>query len=177
MTPPINVLVTALEQRARPSLPKASAPPHLRTALLRAERPPLHFYRYLYDAVGRPYNWVSRKQMSDAELTEIVHDLQTHIYVLMIDGAPGGMAELSFRAQPVGELSFFGLTPERIGCGLGRFFLTQVIELAWDQGISNLTVETCTLDHPAALPLYQKMGFTVVSRRRGLAPTLAESHS
>jgi hypothetical protein len=35
---------------------------------------------------------------------------------------------------------------------------------AWAQPISKLLVNTCTLDHPRALPLYQRLGFTPYSR-------------
>jgi hypothetical protein len=29
-----------------------------------------------------------------------------------------------------------------------------------------VTVQTCTLDHPAALPLYQKLGFSPVGQKK-----------
>jgi hypothetical protein len=29
-----------------------------------------------------------------------------------------------------------------------------------------VTVQTCTLDHPAALPLYQKLGFAPVAQKK-----------
>ena len=35
---------------------------------------------------------------------------------------------------------------------------------AWLQPIGKLLVNTCTLDHPRALPLYQRMGFVPYSR-------------
>ena len=35
---------------------------------------------------------------------------------------------------------------------------------AWLQPIERLTVNTCTLDHPRALPLYQRLGFTAYNR-------------
>src|ERR1043166_3988895 len=49
--------------------------------------------------------------------------------------------------------------PEAVGRGLGFFFLNQSIALAWANPISKLLVNTCTLDHPRALPLYQRAGF------------------
>ena len=48
--------------------------------------------------------------------------------------------------------------------GLGGWLLQSAIELAWDKGPKKLTVNTCTLDHPKALPLYQKMGFQPTRR-------------
>jgi GNAT superfamily N-acetyltransferase len=54
--------------------------------------------------------------------------------------------------------------PEYLGRGLGFFFLRQSIEIAWAKPISKFLVNTCTLDHPRALPLYQRAGFVPYSR-------------
>ncbi|TGV78967.1 GNAT family N-acetyltransferase, partial [Mesorhizobium sp. M2D.F.Ca.ET.145.01.1.1] len=34
------------------------------------------------------------------------------------------------------------------------------------------TVQTCTLDHPAALPLYQKLGFKPVAQKKEIVHPL-----
>ena len=47
---------------------------------------------------------------------------------------------------------------------LGYFFLYQAVMNAWSRPISKLLVNTCTLDHPRALPLYQRLGFVPYSR-------------
>ncbi|MEO1137214.1 MAG: GNAT family N-acetyltransferase, partial [Pseudomonadota bacterium] len=159
----IEVTITYLEQTARPLLPTPIAP-RRKTALMRAEHPPLHFYRYLYDLVGAPYNWISRRRLNDQELASIIHRDDVYVYVLYVDGAPAGIAEIDAQDAKTFELKFFGLAPDFVGDGLGRFFLTNVIELAWSLGPEKLRLETCTLDHPAALPLYQKFGFQVVDR-------------
>ncbi|MCK5744997.1 MAG: GNAT family N-acetyltransferase, partial [Oricola sp.] len=122
---------------------------------------------YLYDLVGAPWNWISRRKMNDQELAALIHDPDVYLYVLYVDGAPAGMAEIDARDPDVHELKFFGLAPDFTGRGLGRYFLTHVIDLAWSRAPERLRLETCTLDHPAALPLYQKMGFSVIDRRSG----------
>ena len=170
----IEVTITYLEQSARPSLPKPVAP-RRKTALMRVEKPPVHFYRYLYDLVGAPYNWVSRRRMSDEDLAAIIHDPDVYLYVLYVDGAPAGMAEIDARNPATHELKFFGLAPEHLGCGLGRFFFTNVLDLAWSKNPQRLLLETCTLDHPAALPLYQKFGFAVIDRRSGIVERLDQT--
>ncbi|HUD53270.1 MAG TPA: GNAT family N-acetyltransferase, partial [Parvibaculum sp.] len=103
--------VTHLEMTAPPHLAPAPRPLG-KYALLRAEKPPLHFYRYLYMTVGRPYVWVSRRNLPDEALAAIVHDDAVEIYVLYVNGAPVGYFELDFRNMPQAELSFLGLVPE-----------------------------------------------------------------
>lgn len=128
--------------------------------LAKAEQIPVHYYRYLYDAVGRDYFWVNRKRLSDPELLAIIHDPKVEIYVLYLNGAPAGFAELDFRRMPTADLAFLGIMPDFIGQGLGRFLLCEAIETAWMHKPKRLTVQTCTLDHPTALPLYQRNGFS-----------------
>ena len=53
----------------------------------------------------------------------------------------------------------FGLMPHCVGRGLGRYLLYSAIEQAWSYEPERLTVNTNTMDHPRALPLYQRMGF------------------
>ena len=137
-------------------------------AVLRAEAPPLHFYRYLYDSVGRNHVWVERKRLSDEALADIIHHEDNLLYVLYGAGVPAGFAELDQREATSTELALFGLMPEFVGRGLGRWFLNEIIALAWTRPIERMTVNTCTLDHPGALPLYQKAGFIPVGRREAV---------
>ena len=83
---------------------------------------------------------------------------------MRIGGVPGGMAELDFREPGIGQIAYFGLTPEFTGRRIGPWFLHQVVELCWAQPIKRLTVNTCTLDHKKALATYQRAGFTPYAR-------------
>jgi GNAT superfamily N-acetyltransferase len=159
----LSTVVTFLEMRARPA---AIPPPQPRgkVALLRAVNPPVHFYRYLYDAVGRDYHWVDRKKLSDEQLAPIIGDDRIELFVLYADGCPAGMAELDFQDSATANLAYFGLIREFIGRKLGYFFLYHAAVNAWAKPISRLLVNTCTLDHPRALPLYQRLGFVPYSR-------------
>jgi GNAT superfamily N-acetyltransferase len=164
-TKPVRVptVVTFLEMMQKPA---ALPPPHPKgkIALLRADKPPVHFYRYLYDTVGGEYKWVDRKKVSDQTLAEILNDPLVDLFVLYADGCPAGMAELDFRLEGVGQLAYFGLLPDFVGRRLGYFFLYHTTINAWLKPISKLLVNTCTLDHPRALPLYQRMGFVPYAR-------------
>ncbi len=153
----IDVTITYLEMRADP---RQHAPvPAGKLALIHAPAPPLHFYRYLYETVGGDYMWIDRRNLDDDKLAKLVQSDKVEVYVLYLDGAPAGFAELSFRDFPEVELMFLGLMPHAIGRGLGRYLLCQAIDIAWARGPSRLIVQTCTLDHPSALNLYQKCGF------------------
>lgn len=157
MTDERETTVTFLEMTAEPHLHVPA--PMGRMALIRAMRPPVSFYRYLYDTIGHGYAWVDRKRIDDEALLEIIHDEAVEIYVLYRDGWPAGYFELDFRALPEVELEYLGIMPEAIGQGLGRYLLAQAISLAWQRDPDRLIVQTCTLDHPKALPLYQRCGF------------------
>ncbi len=159
----LPMTVTFLEMKAKPA---AIPPPHPSTkiALLRAEKPPVHFYRYLYNTIGEPYYWVDRRRLDDSVLGDLIKNPAIELYVLYVDGNPAGMAELDFRQPHIGLLAYFGLMPEYIGKRLGYYFLYHTVQNAWSRAISTLLVNTCTLDHPRALPLYQRMGFVPYSR-------------
>jgi GNAT superfamily N-acetyltransferase len=157
------MVVTFLEMGAKPTM-HSPPTPRGKIAILRAENPPAHFYRYLYNTVGRPYYWVERRKLDDTQLDAIIKHPQVELFVLYADGNPAGFAELDFRDPRAGQLAYFGLMPTEIGRGAGAFFLYQSIQLAWTKPISTLLVNTCTLDHPRALPLYQKMGFVPYAR-------------
>jgi GNAT superfamily N-acetyltransferase len=134
-------------------------------AIMRLDRPAVAFYRFLYDAVGRDWGWVDRKRLGDAELGQIIQDDRTEIYVLYVGGVPAGYAEFDCREFPEITLTYFGLTADFIGRGLGPFFLRSVLIEAWAKSPSKIKVSTQNTEHPAALPLYQKVGFRPVAAR------------
>lgn len=169
----LDVTITFLEQKDRPRLAQVTRPPG-KVAIMRVEAPPAVFYRFLYRLVGDPHFWVSRRRLGDDELEKIISDRNVHVLALYVGGVPAGMAELDFREPAAAELKFFGLAPGYQGKGLGRYFLAHAIDYAWSLGPKRLKLETCTLDHPAALPLYQKFGFSVFDQQKGQVELLDE---
>ena len=168
---PATVTYLAMESRG---LGPPPPPPLLKTAILKCEHPPVHFYRYLYEVVGRPYFWVERRGWNDEKLAAMLADEKLHLYVLYIGGVPGGMAELDFREPGVGQIAYFGLTPQFTGRRIGPWFLHQTIELCWAQAINRLLVNTCSLDHRKALATYQRAGFTPYARSERIVPVPAD---
>lgn len=168
----IHYTVTWLEMTARPDRPRPPAPAGGGLSLLRAETPPVHFFRYLYDTVGRDYHWTDMHAVSDADVAAFVQDAKVGLYVLYQTGWPAGFIMLDHRKAPVCDIAYFGMTPEAVGRGLGAWLLGTGIHMAWDGGCERLTVNTCSLDHPRALPAYQRWGFAPV-RREARRKTLA----
>jgi GNAT superfamily N-acetyltransferase len=154
----LKTTVTYLEL-IPPAPRRESLPIGQNIALMRTQAPPLHFYRYLMFRTGKPWNWVYRLRMPDAELLEIVHANTTDIHILYLDGAPAGFFEIDRSNSKESNIAYFGLMTHAAGRGLGRWFLSEAIHSALASNPAKITVNTCTLDHKAALPLYQKMGF------------------
>lgn len=155
----MSITVTYLQMFSRPA--RTVSPPRDGLAVLHAKQPTIGYYRYLYDAVGRDWNWMSRKRLTDADLAAIIHDPRNEVHVLHVDGVPAGFAELDRRTGDEIELVQFGLMREFIGQGLGRYFIHWTVDRAWSYNPQRLWLHTCTEDHPAAIPNYLKAGFQV----------------
>jgi ribosomal protein S18 acetylase RimI-like enzyme len=161
----LEVVITHLEMTVRPT--RASIPhPAGRHALLRAEAPTVAFYRFLYNTVGEPWFWYERRRMSDETLAAIITDPKVEIYVLYAEGTPAGYVELDRRAPPDIEIALFGIMPQFIGRGFGAFLLDWALGQAWSYEPDRLVVNTCTLDHPKALRVYQRAGFVPYRQER-----------
>ena len=160
----VPVIVTYLEMTSpeqRTAVPGRAEP----TAILRAERPALSYYRYLYDTVGADWSWYTRRQLSDEALAAIIHDDRVEVFVLYVRGVPAGYVELDRRVEEAVEIAYFGLMPEYIGRGLGPFLLDWALGRAWSYRPRRVWLHTCSLDHPKALAVYQRAGFVVYDRQ------------
>jgi GNAT superfamily N-acetyltransferase len=172
----VEYVVTWLEAAAPPSRPRPAAPALRGLSLLRAERPPVAFFRYLYDVVGRDYEWSDLHAVADDEIRAFIQDPNVALYVAYLTGWPAGFVmldrrPLEDRAPGLCSLAYFGLAPEAMGRGLGSWLLGTAVHLAWEGAwigspAAKLEVNTCTLDHPRALPLYQRWGFRPVRREQ-----------
>jgi len=139
-------------------------PPGSGIEVVRALEPTVSFYRYLYDTVGADWLWTRRRLLDDADLAAIIRDPGVDIRVLWCHGVPAGFAELDVREAPDVELAYFGLIPEFIGRGLGRYLLDWAVRHAWTRGAGRLWVHTCDLDHPRAVATYEAAGFELYDR-------------
>jgi len=159
MEPVVRVGVTVTFLRMF-TPPEEAAPPLAEGAtVVRLAAPTGAFYRYLYDTVGGPYVWWLRRAVSLTELAAIIRHPDVSIHVLYMGGEPAGFFELDARPAPDINLSYFGLMPHAVGHRLGHAFLRAAVDEAWRAEPRMLTVNTCTADHPRALPLYRRVGF------------------
>jgi len=164
MTRQVETTVTYLKMAAAPH-DHIHPPTNLKIALIKVEDIPLHYYRYLYNTVGENYDWIDRKIMSDEELGAEINADGVTVYVAYVGGVPAGYFELDSRHDNDVWLAYFGITPQFIGTGIGKWLLHEAIVTAWMSEPASVRVETCTLDHPRALPLYQRMGFVPYERK------------
>lgn len=157
----LAAVVTYLETRTRPSAACPSASPF---RLEHRHGPDLARYRALFRRVGASWLWFSRLAMDDVALAGIVHDPKVEVYAVTERAAEVGLLELDFRVPGACALAYVALAPELTGKGHGKWLLACATDLAWRPGIGRVHLQTCTLDHPAALPAYLRAGFVVTSR-------------
>lgn len=129
----------------------------------RLEPCPVELFRYLYSAVGRAFHWTDRLGWTDAMAQRHLDTPGVSVWLMSWETAPAGYFELREQDDSV-EIAYFGLLPDFIGRGWGKYLLTRATQAAWDLGKGRVWLHTCTLDHPAALPNYLKRGFSPVRR-------------
>ena len=154
----IGAVVTYLEMNERPK-PRPTPDSALRLAPWRTVDPAK--YRLLFRRVGGRWLWYSRLLMDDAALSASLGEVHA---VVDRSGVEVGMIELDFRKEGECLIRFLGLVPELAGRGHGKWLFGQLTTLAWRKGVNRVQVNTCTLDHPAALPAYLKSGFKAYKR-------------
>ncbi|HEX9948068.1 MAG TPA: GNAT family N-acetyltransferase [Allosphingosinicella sp.] len=152
----IGTVVTYLEMTERPKPKPLPASPF---RLERWRSPDPARYRLLFERVGSRWLWYSRLLMDDERLCREMAEVHA---VVDRSGVEVGMVELDFRTDGQCLIRFLGLVPELAGKGHGRWLFAQLLALAWRAGVERVAVNTCTLDHPAALKAYLNAGFVAV---------------
>lgn len=156
-------VVTCLEMLSPPKA-QTLRPGDENFALTPWKEASIEAFRDLFRRVGQDWLWHSRLHMADEKLRSILDHTDVDLYRLMLGDNVLGVLELDFREQKQCELSFFGLVPEAIGKGAGRYLINRAIDLAWHRDAAKAPIErfwvhTCTFDHPNALRFYQNAGF------------------
>jgi GNAT superfamily N-acetyltransferase len=118
-------------------------------------------YRKYYYGVGEKHFWLDRMVMPDEELFQKINADNIDIYVFYVNDKAAGYIEF-IKEEKYVEILYFGLLPEFIGKGFGKYFLQWVIAKAWSYKPEWIQLNTCTLDHTNALGTYKKAGFKEV---------------
>jgi ribosomal protein S18 acetylase RimI-like enzyme len=156
--PSVQVVRTYLELTSPEALSGAPAP-DVPARVERVESCPPSFFRYLYATVGAAYHWIDRLGWTDEDVRRYLGTPGVTLWVLYVQAAPAGYFELRRHEDASVEIAYFGLLPEFIGRGLGKFMLTEAVRQAWSDGTRRVWLHTCTLDGSAALPNYRARGF------------------
>jgi GNAT superfamily N-acetyltransferase len=163
----VAAIATYLQMTERPRLRRIARPAGWSLDRLNGD---LERYRQLFRRVGEKWLWFSRLLVPDETLAAILAHPQVHAYALNDGSEDIGILELDFRPKDACELVYFGLVPEAIGSGAGRFLMNEAIRRAFKAPIDRFFVHTCSLDHRAALPFYMRSGFTPYKRAIEVAP-------
>jgi GNAT superfamily N-acetyltransferase len=159
----IAVEVTYLERHSPPSgtpLPSPSL-----QAAIQTERLDSDAYLSLYRRVAAPWGWDQRLKISAAMLANLLVDPATVIFVLRMKGEAIGFAEFNGADGPDVELKYFGLVPEAQGQRLGPWLLDFAQRAVWSPATRRIWLHTETNDHPKALAIYIRAGFSIYDRR------------
>jgi len=176
----IDYHVTWLEMNDRPNLNPAPKPDGEDVEVVEAVDFPEWYFFALYDAVGVGYAWDDMHELASDEANALLGHPKTSLHSMMRSGWPQGFYLLDRRNPSICDIAYFGLVEQAIGRGLGGWLLDDAIAKGWNgSGVAKLTVNTCTLDHPAALKLYVGRGFKPVrheARSRILKSALKFPH-
>jgi GNAT superfamily N-acetyltransferase len=153
----MTVRVSYLEL-TRPPAPLTDC---LHSERVAAESLSIDEYLRLYAHVGAPVRWDQRLKMPRTELASILGSTRSQIYVLR-DAFTQAIGFCEFeRNLPEIELKNFGLIPSAQGKGLGSFLLRTALHQEWQLHPRRIWLHTDNWDHPAAIKVYESVGFQI----------------
>jgi len=163
----VEVVITHLELTAHGTLPAGGHRELPAEVELRLEQSPgvAAIAGAMYRTVGADFHWLDRVAWTDEQWRLEVDRAGVELWTARIGDAIAGYFELHVEVDAV-ELKYFGLTPQFIGRGLGGPLLSAAVRRAVSLGQGRVTLNTCTLDHPAALPNYLARGFRAIRTER-----------
>ena len=119
------------------------------------------FNRFLYQWVGALWQWHDKLSWTDEQWKDYAESDALRTWVAYFEGSPAGYFELKRHTDSVVQIMYFGLGEAFLDKGIGGYLLTQALECAWAWEASRVDVNTCSLDHPAALKNYLARGMTL----------------
>ncbi len=129
-----------------------------------------HFF---FTNVGRPWKWYSRLHWKLADWENCVTKKNVSTWIGTVQNSPFGYVEFDQQGDDL-EIAFFGILPQYIGQGLGRWFLSETIQVAWKFNPKRVWLHTCSLDHKFALKNYLARGFSSYKQETAIEQIPAE---
>ena len=155
-----EVSITYLELQSAVPSPTDVAPEGVELRKTDTEQPELN--RFLYTAVGGDWYWIDRLPWDYGDWEKVLRQDGYETWILLKEGSIAGYFELEKKPAGEYEIAYFGLLPQYLGRGLGRYLLSRAVQRCRELGAVRVTVNTCTLDHPGALQNYIARGFQPV---------------
>lgn len=159
----IHEVTTTYLEMMSPEAFRPKEPPVKDAIVRKVEIPTPTLNHYFFVHVGRPWKWYSRLSWTLADWKAWAEKETVETWIGQLKGSPFGYLEVERQGSDA-ELSFFGLLPQFLGKGLGGFFLSEAVRIAWELQPKRVWVHTCTLDHPYALNNYLARGFSIYKK-------------
>lgn len=160
---PVTIYYLELASR-RDFRPAPNKGPEL--VLSQARRASPAFSRFLYCAVGGDWYWTDRLVWDEARWLSHLARPGLETWVAYQDGTPVGYFELDKLAAGRYEILYFGVVPSLTGAGCGGYLLSCAVERCYALGAQQILVNTCSLDHVAALANYRARGFRLLGQEQ-----------
>lgn len=154
-------IITFLEMNSPSQLRKKPAPAGACVEMVSKPSPEINFR--FYRDVGNEYQWIDRLTWTHEQWLEYLNQPGVETWILKANDVEAGYFELMPDSNGTYDIKYFGLLPTFTGRGLGAYLLSFAVERAWLAGAKRVTVNTCTLDHPAALANYEARGFQIIA--------------
>lgn len=114
-----------------------------------------------YRRVGGEWEWTDRLKRTEAQWREYVESENLQTWIASFEGVECGYFELLREGDEV-RIVLLGLDQDFIGKGLGGSLLGAALEQAWTGNTARVFLDTCSKDHPNALPNYLRYGFRII---------------
>ena len=126
--------------------------------------PQFELNTFFYTLVGKPWNWTDRLSWTDNDWKNYVNNPQLKTFIAYYKDTPAGYFELEQKKEVI-QIHLLGLSPSFTGKGLGGYFLTRALEIAWSlPNTKRIWLSTCSYDHPSALQNYISRGMQVYKK-------------
>jgi GNAT superfamily N-acetyltransferase len=171
----VDQTITYLEMTSPDELIPGRPPPQpLR--LERVEAASADRFRSAVLRIGEPHSWTTPSGRSEDRWRERLARPDVLAWIARVDDEVAGAIELELQPQGEVEITMFGLVPEMVGHGFGGHLLTLATQLAWEARLPDdppnrrVWLHTSSLDHPHAIPNYERRGFRVFRSERRPRP-------